>query len=157
MSDGEQSRQVVLRLINEVMNRGNVDVIDELLAEDFVNHGGEVGGAPPGVTPKQLFKKVAQEHQDTMGDLHVEIVESIAEGEDVVVRSVLSARHSGTMFGMAPTGNQLRFQVLHMYRVRDGKVTDHWECRDEPEMFRQIEALPPPLVKRIRAGAQQSA
>jgi predicted ester cyclase len=157
MSDGEQSKQVVLRLINEVMNRGHIDVIDELLAEDFVNHGGEVGGGPPGITPKQMFKRVAQDHHDTMGDLRVEIVEAIAEGEDVVVRSILNARHSGTMFGMPPTGNQLRFEVLHMYRVHDGKVTDHWECRDEPEMFRQLEALPPPLVKRIKGAARQTA
>ena len=81
-----------------------------------------------------MFKRVAQDHQDTLGDLHVEIVEALAEGEHVVVRSILNARHSATMFGMPPTGNQLAFQVLHMYRVRDGLVTDHWECGDNWEM-----------------------
>jgi steroid delta-isomerase-like uncharacterized protein len=156
MGDGEQSKQMVLRLINEVMNRGQIQVVDELLAEDFVNHGGEIGGGPPGMTPKQMFRRVTQDHYETMGDLHVEIIEAIAEGEDVVVRSILNARHSGTMFGMPPTGNQLRFQVLHMYRVRDGKITDHWECRDEPEMFRQLESVPPPLIKRIKAASVSS-
>lgn len=156
VSGSERSRQVVIRLITEVMNRGNVDAVDELLDDAFVNHGGEVGAAPPGVTPKQLFKRVAQDHHETMGDLRVEILESVAEGEDVVVRSILNARHAGTMFGMPPTGNQLRFQVLHMYRVKDGKITDHWECRDEPEMFNQLEALPPALVRRIKKARERS-
>jgi len=157
MSDGEQSKQVVLRLINNVMNGGDIDVIDEILRDDFVNHGGEMTGTPPGMTQKQLFKRVAQDHRDTMGDLRVDIVEVIAEGEDVVVRSILNARHTGEMFRMKPTGNQLRFPVIHMYRVRDGKVTDHWECRDEAEMFRQLEAVPPPLVQRINGASEQRA
>ena len=154
MSDGEQSKQVVLRLINNGMIGGDIDVIDEIIDDDFVNHGGEIGGTPPGMTEKQLFKRVAQNHRDTMGGLRVDIIEAIAEGEDVVVRSVLNARHTGVMFGMKPTGNQLRFPVIHMYRVRGGKVTDHWECRDEAEMFRQLEALPPPLVQRIKGEKQ---
>ncbi len=155
MSEGEQSKEVVLRLINNVMNGGDIDVIDEILADDFVNHAGEMIGTPPGMTQKQLFKRIGQDHRETMGDLHVDIVEVIAEGEDVVVRSILNARHTGEMFRLKPTGNQLRFPVIHMYRVRDGKVTDHWECRDEARMFRQLEAVPAPLVQRIRGVASE--
>src|SRR5689334_919753 len=135
------------------MNGGDIDVIDEIIDDDFVNHGGEIGGTPPGMTQKQLFKRVAQNHRDTMGDLRVDIVEVMAEGEDVVVRSILNACHTGEMVRMKPTGNQRRLPVIHMYRVQDGKVTDHWECRDEAEMFRQLEAVPPPLLHAIKGGA----
>ena len=155
MATVEDNRQIVLRLINEVMNEYKLDTIDELLSPDFVNHGGGIAPASKGPkpSPKEMFKVVAKDHHETMGNLNVVIHESLADGDFVVIRSTLNARHDGKMFGMPPTGNQLSFQVIHIYRVEEGLVTDHWEYRDDGEIFRQLETLPPPLVGRIRAAS----
>jgi len=147
----EQDKQVVLRLIDEVMNQGKIDAIDELLADDFVNHG--LGLRPPGAegaaSPKDVFKQMGGIHHMTFDPMRVDFDEVIAEDGSVAVLERLSGKHTGPIFDVQPTGDDVSFAVVHIFHVRDGQATAHWECRDDIAMFRQLRGIPGMLRQRI--------
>ena len=90
----EQNMALVRRLFEEVINRGNLDVADELLAPDFVDHDilpGEVVGI-------EGFKRALAEERASSSDLHFSIEEQIAQGDKVVTRLIGSNTHDQKEF-----------------------------------------------------------
>lgn len=152
----EQATATVLRLVDEAINGDNIDLIDELLAADFVDHADylvDVGPAKPG--DRQAFKRIVAMHREAISDLRLDVAEVVAEDDHVMLRSALTGRHTGTLYGISASGNDLAFGVVDMFRVRDGNIVEHWWCRDDRILYRQIGALPPVLVARITAHAPQ--
>jgi predicted ester cyclase len=147
----EEAKQVALRLIDEVMNQGKVDTVDELLADDFVNYG--IGLRPPGAhdgaSPKDVFRRMGGIHHMTFDPMRIDFDEVVAEGGSVAVLERLSGTHTGPIFDVQPTGDDVSFAVIHIFHVRDGQVTAHWECRDDIAMFRQLRGIPGMLRQRI--------
>ena len=86
-------------------------------------------------------------------DARLTTLNSVAEGEWVVVRCTYSGTHRGTsrfpvdggmLVGVQPTGRTFEVQHIHMYRVLDGKIAEHFANRDDIGMMRQVGLLPPP-------------
>ncbi len=80
------------------------------------------------------------------------MLQSVAEGEWIVARCTYSGTHSGTsnfpvdggmLVGVAPTGKSFQVQHMHMFRVLDGLIAEHFANRDDIEMMRQLGLLPP--------------
>ena len=114
----EQNMALVRRLFEEVLNRGNLDIADELLAADFVDHdilpGEEVG--------VEGFKRVVAEQRALSSDLHFSIEEQIADGDKVVTRVIRSGAHDQKEFrGIAPTGRRITIETVTINRVVEGK------------------------------------
>jgi SnoaL-like polyketide cyclase len=86
----EANKTVVRRLVDEVFNGGHLEVIDELYAPELA------GAARRWITPFRA----------SFPDVHMEIVELIAEGDKVVGRFTCSATHQGKWLGQAPTGRR---------------------------------------------------
>ena len=107
------------RTFEEVFNQGNLALVDELVAPDFLNH--EV---PPGMNNRgpDSTRQVVRMLQTAFPDLHVTIEELVAEGDTVAGRVTMSGTHLGPFQGIAPTGRS--FEQVHMYFVcfRDGKA-----------------------------------
>jgi predicted ester cyclase len=61
----------------------------------------------------------------------------------VVGRLILSGTHQGEFMGVPPTGRSFSVQHMNMYRVADGKVAEHWACRDDLGQFAQLGLTPP--------------
>ena len=66
----------------------------------------------------------------------------IAEGDKVVTRGTFSGTHQGELMGIPPTGKQVSFSVIHIDRVVDGKVVEHWGQGDTLAMMQQVGAIP---------------
>ena len=88
------------------------------------------------------FKASARWLRSAFPDYHAELHELVVEGNLVAARLVVSGTHQGEFMGMAPTGRSFSVQHMHMYRIQDGKVAEHWACRDDLGQLAQLGLLP---------------
>jgi predicted ester cyclase len=108
-------KSVVRRLIDDVMNGGRLDVIDELYAAQMAP------GARRWIAP----------FRESFPDLQMEIVDLIAEDEKVVGRFRCSGTHLGRWRGQPPTGRRFeRVDEVYIFRVHDGLITEAWGIED---------------------------
>jgi steroid delta-isomerase-like uncharacterized protein len=133
----EGNEEVVRRFIHEVFVKGQVDAVDELVAADFVPHSWASTG--PGIEElKQAVKRVST----GLSDVSMEIEDVIAEGDRVAVRLTAHAVHEGDFMGMPASGKAYTISEIHIFRIEDGKVAEHWREADLLGMMRQLGALP---------------
>lgn len=133
----EANKELVRRYTREVFDEGDVDAVDRYLAPDFVNHvTGRSGTAD--------FKQLAKELRDVPGTANV-IDLLVAEGDFVVAlmtvtRTVNEELHA---FGFTiPAGGQsYTVRHVHIYRVVEHKIREHWAVRDDLSMLRQLGAI----------------
>ena len=119
----EHNKAIVRRLIEEVLNGGRLEVIDELYAPDLADT------ARRWITPFRA----------SFPDVHMEIVELIAEGDTVVGRFTCSATHQGGWLGHPPTGRRFeRVDEVSIFRLRDGRITQVWSLEDTLGRLRQL-------------------
>jgi steroid delta-isomerase-like uncharacterized protein len=135
MSD--ENKSLLLRFYAEV-SAGNLGVIDELLADDFVEHEEFPGIEPNREGVKQFFALF----RSAFSDLRLEAHEVVAEGDLVCARGSLSGTHDGDFMGMPPTGKHVEVFGFDMVRFRDGLGTEHWGVFDMMAMMQQLGALP---------------
>ena len=119
----ERNKATVRRLIAEVLNGGRLDVIDELYAPELA------AGVRRWIAPFRA----------SFPDLHMEVVELIAEGDAVVGRFRCSATHLGEWLGHAPTGRRFeRVDEVSIFRFRDGRIVHAWSLEDTLSRLRQL-------------------
>jgi steroid delta-isomerase-like uncharacterized protein len=136
----DANKKVMQRFYDEVVNAGNLDLIDELLTDDFVEHEAFPGIAPDRAGVKQFFGLFKQAFPD--GTFTVEDV--VAEGERVVARVTIRGTQQGEFMGVPPTGKQIEIQAIDIVQFRDGVATAHWGVSDTAGMLMQLGALPAP-------------
>lgn len=135
----EENKAIVRRVFEEVFNKRNLAVADELLTPDSLNHDDPHGVGPVG--PESL-KQVVQMLSAAFPDLHMTIEDVIAEGDKVFIRTTSSGTHQGAFMGIPPTGKRFTQQQMHLVRVVDGQVTEHWDVRDDLGMMQQLGVIP---------------
>src|SRR5919106_1703015 len=135
MSSAEEHNKAVVRHFNEeVYNRGNMDVADELLAPDFVSRDaltGEEGS-------REDLKREIAEQAAISSDLHFSIEEQIAEGDKVVTRVIGSGTHDLEEFeGLAPSGKRITIENITIDRVAEGKIVEERGVSDPSPWWQQ--------------------
>jgi steroid delta-isomerase-like uncharacterized protein len=130
----EANKANARRFIDEVVNRGNVAVIDELSGPNFVDHT-----APPGVPPTAEGNKVFLTMlRAAFPDLHATIEDQVAEGDRVVQRVTTHGTMSGDFQGMPASGKEATWSGIHIIRFADGKAVEHWGVVDQLGMLAQL-------------------
>jgi steroid delta-isomerase-like uncharacterized protein len=137
----EANKAIVRRLSEEVFNKRNLAVADELLTSESLNHDDPHGG---GRVSSEALKGVVQMLTAAFPDFHMIIEDLVAEGDKVVIRVTASGTHQGAFMGMAPTGKRFTQQQMHVIRVVDGKVIEHWHVSDDLGMMQQLGIIPAP-------------
>jgi predicted ester cyclase len=112
---------------------GNSGIVEDFLAPDFVEHNPFPGLPPTRDGWKQAFEHFAA----TAPGRHV-IEELIAEDDMVVGRVTAYGRHTGDLFGIPATGKEFQVTGIAMWRVRDGKIVEHWHQTDQVGLMQQI-------------------
>jgi predicted ester cyclase len=122
----EENKRIARRLLEELFEQGNLDAADELIHPDFVNHQ-----APPDNPqgPEGLKETVAW-LRGLWGPMRAEIEDEICEGDKVVARLTMHGHHVGEFLGKPPTGKEFAAEHIHIWRLVDGKVIEHWSVRD---------------------------
>ena len=115
----EDNKQAVRRFYQEVINGRNLDVLDELLTTDGVDH--TFGSQNPDQA-KQFFGMVHQ----AFPDLHAEVHDVIAEGELVAARVTYTSTHQGEFLGIPATGKKTTTSGVDFFRMQDGRQAEHW-------------------------------
>lgn len=133
----ETNKAVVRRFVDEVFVAGRMDAVDELVAPDFVPHSWPRTG--PG--PAELRRAMARVFAG-LSDVSMAIEDVIAEGDRVAVRLTAHAVHTGEFMGMPASGKAYTIPEIHLFRVRDGKIAEHWGQADLLGMMRQLGAMP---------------
>jgi steroid delta-isomerase-like uncharacterized protein len=136
----EVNKAIVRRVVDEAQSRGNIQVVDELFAEDFVDHSAFPGFAPTREGVKQLFTTFHTAFRDFQAIIH----DQVAEGGKVVTRKTLSGTHHGEFLGIPPTGNEVVIEVTDILYVARGKITDHWTAVDRLGLMQQLGVIPTP-------------
>ena len=107
----------------EVINGGNIDAIDKLVSEDFVEHEPLPPGVPKGREGVKAFFKMAHE---AFPDLHGTPTIVMADGDMVLIWGTWEGTNKGKFMGQPPTNKTLTWQVADVVRIADGKATEHW-------------------------------
>jgi steroid delta-isomerase-like uncharacterized protein len=120
----KENKALVRRYFEEIWDKGDLDLIDELFSTDFVRHGpsgteGEVHGL-------EEFKALVSMYRSAFPDLRVPIEDLIAEGERVVSRWRTRGTHQGELMGIAPSGNQASVTGILIDRISGGKIEEEW-------------------------------
>jgi Predicted ester cyclase len=136
----EANKAIVRRFYEEVMSQGNVDLLDEIMAPDFADHGETLFGSPQG---RDTLKQDITASRPVLGDLHVQLHDLIADGEMVGVRGTMRCTHQGTFLGVAASGNELTWNGLALFRVVDGKIMERWFNSDSLSIVQQLGLVPP--------------
>jgi predicted ester cyclase len=136
----EENKALVRQLIKEV-EKGNLNVMDEVLAPDFVDHD-----LLPDQEPDcEGYKRGLSEDRAAFSNLDIAIEDQIAEGDKVVTRLTWRGTHDqGTFIGMAPTGKEVEVTAIFIHRIAGGKVKEEWSASDMLERLRQTGAAPEP-------------
>ena len=135
-----ENKAIMRRLIEEGFNRGNLEVYDELVAPDFVNHS-----APPGAPPtREGWKQGAAMFRAAFPDLHFHIEDEIAEGDLVVTRFTGHGTHQGELMGIPATDKDLTFSGINIARIAGGKIMESWEEFDKLGVMEQLGVVPAP-------------
>jgi steroid delta-isomerase-like uncharacterized protein len=143
MSDGQccaadRNKAVVRRLVEEVVNRGNTDHLNELVAADHVGHdplGDHYG--PEGM------RIVVVEYRTAFPDLAVTIEDLFAEGDTVSWRFTLRGTHAGPFMGIPPTGREVAASGIAIDRLVDvGQIVESWCSLNALDLLRQVGATP---------------
>ena len=135
----EHNKLLVRRVVEEVWNRGNYAVVDELAASDIVVHASTPDDDIHG---REGVKQFYAALRAAFPDLHFAVQDQIAEGDRVVTRWLARGTHTGTFQGMPPTGKQVQMGGIDIDRFADGKVVECWPNADELGMLQQLGALP---------------
>ena len=135
---GTKENKELVRKFWEVAEKGDYDAFGDYIAKDSVDHN-PMPGQPPGVEGvKYIFKML----KAAMPDFSEEIMDMVAEGDGVVVRSTSRGTHQGELMGIPPTGKKLQVDEIHIVRIKDGKMTDHWGLLDQAAMMAQLGVTP---------------
>ena len=137
----EENKKVVQRFWGVWEEENFVDLIDELLAPDYVNHS---PGMPDQLAGPEGVKAVVSMFRSGMPDLRVTIDEMIAEGDKVATRYTIEGTHEGDLFGVPPTGRRVSIESITVERVSGGKIREHRRITDTLDMMQQLGVVPEP-------------
>jgi predicted ester cyclase len=134
----EENKALVRRFYEEI-DKGNLDAMDELVAEDYIDHSPPPFPFAPG---REGLKEAFRLFWDATPGRH-DIEDQIAEGDKVVTRLTAYGKHDGDLPGIARTGNDLKMTAVVIHRIADGKLAEKWSDKDELALLQQLGVIPP--------------
>ena len=133
----EKNKQVIREFTRIFKNEHNVDGVGHLFDKKFVHHfrmpmpAGFEGLRQVGIMMNGAFPDVVVTEDDL-----------IASGDKVVERSSAVATNKGAMMGAPPTNKKVKWSEIHIYRLQDGKIVEHWAEVAMMELLQQVGVLP---------------
>lgn len=135
MNNIENNKKIARRFFDEVLNRGNLSLIDEFLTDDYVEHE-----ELPGVTRDRIgLSKHILQLRNAFPDLNAEVQQVIAEDERVAVVVMLRGTHKGDFLGQKGTGRKLDLPYAEVLKFKNGKIAEHWGFADNLKVMEQLQ------------------
>jgi predicted ester cyclase len=156
----EQKRNILRRVSGEIFGEGRIDVVDELLAPDFVDHD-----PLPGVSPdREGVKKLVGLFRTAFPDFQVEVLHTVVEGDKAVDHISSTGTHLGEFMGVEATGKRISTSAIVISLVGpDGRIAARWQRFGAMQLLQQLGVVPgweepPPVppIPRVEGGRQTS-
>jgi len=136
----EQNKSIVRRWVEEGWNKGNLAVIDQLYAPNYVEHGLQ----PETVNSSEALKQEVGMFLTGIPDLHFTIEDLIAEGDKVVWRLNSKGTHKGTFMGIPATGKTASVTGIVIFRLENSLIVEGWVSIDSLGLLQQLGVIPMP-------------
>jgi predicted ester cyclase len=146
----EQKRDVLRRVSGEIFGQGRVDVVDELIAPDFVDHD-----PLPGIgSDREGVKKLVGMFRTAFPDFEVEVLHTVVEGDKAVDHIASTGTHEGEFMGIGATGIRIKTSAIVISRLgEDGRIVERWQRFGAMALLQQLGVVPgweePPAVPPI--------
>ncbi|HEY2490219.1 MAG TPA: ester cyclase [Streptosporangiaceae bacterium] len=128
------SVDIAVRTQVEYFGAGRYDLAGQMVTQDYVDHE-----APPGTPPgPEGANAVLRWLRGAFADLSYEICDAFGDADRTAVRLITRGTHTGEFMGTPPTGKQFEIEAIHLYRIQDGKVAEHWAKRDDVGLATQL-------------------
>jgi steroid delta-isomerase-like uncharacterized protein len=137
----DANTELCIRVNQEVFGKANLDLADELIAEDFVNHAAPPGAPAEATRGPESVKRTVTIH-GALSDIRYDVEDAFGSGDRVALRVTMHGTHTGDLFGRPATGKSFSAQHIHLFHVSDGKIREHWAVRDDLGMFQQLGLIP---------------
>jgi len=140
MTNLAENRDLVRRYV-QALDSHDLEAAGRLVADDLVNHA-----AIPEAQGSAGMRTILQKLIDAMPDMRWTVEDVVAEGDRVVCRVSVRGTQTGPLhfsrYPLPPTGRSFTSEHIHMMRIANGKVAEHWAGRDDMGMLRQLGHLP---------------
>lgn len=131
-------KALMKRFNDEVMSQGKIEVIDELVSEDLVEHA-----APEGIPGnRDGVKMFVKTFRDAFPDMKATTVAVVVEGDEAWMMSTITGTHKGEFMGMPPTNKSFEITAFDRVKFKDDKAIEHWGAEDDLGMMTQLGLVP---------------
>ena len=134
----DESKAIVRRFAEEILNEKKLDRSDEIMAQDYIDHGAMPGQAPG----LEGFKSKMSMWIAAVPDLRVRTEDIFADGDRVAVRWTAEGTQSGNLLGIPASGRSFGFAGISIFRVAAGKIAEQWEEWDKLDLMQQLGVVP---------------
>ena len=129
-----ENKRIAMRFYDEVVNAGDLSLIPELIADDFVDHE-EIPGLPRN---REGVRQWVEMTRSAFPDLTITVMKIVGEDDEIWVHSRMTGTHRGEFLGMPPTEKKVDVEAIDRVRVRDGKAIEHWAVTDLMGLMQQL-------------------
>ena len=132
----EENKKVVREFYEEVFRKHDLGAVDRYMPDAYIQHTPDARQGRAGFVEFHVMFFAA------IPDSCATINQMVAEGDLVFVYNTITGTHSGKDFlGYPPTGSKIHFDTVDMFRLRDGKLCEHWDVADTRALFTQVGAI----------------
>lgn len=126
--------EILARQFYAAFNTGDVDILDQVLADDWADRP-PIPGQPPG---RDGEKSTIQWFRATFPDIHFTLEDVIVTEDKVTVRSTARGTHKGTFLGIAPTDRSVTFMTIDIHRIANARIAETWHIEDFYGLLQQL-------------------
>jgi len=148
-TETDDATSIARRVPEDIATGRNLDLIDEVYAEDCVEHG-PFGEEARG---RDELREELGAYLDAFPDFEAKVEDTVTEGDIVAMRVTLSGTHEGSFMGIEPTNESFSVQNMVFTRVEDGMIVERWLQPDTLGMLVQLGAIESPVSPPAAPGA----
>jgi steroid delta-isomerase-like uncharacterized protein len=125
-----EENKAIARRVYEIISTGDFGQASEIVDQEAPDN--ELLPNDPPAKLIDTFKETFSETREGFPDLSITVEDVMAEGDRVSARVVMRGTHRGEFQGIAPTGKRVEVRAIDMFRIREGKIVEHWGHADDP-------------------------
>lgn len=131
--------ELIQRFYDEMLTKGNMDALDDLVTDDVVDHEAGLPGQPEGKEGVRFFVNTMRQ---AFSDLKATVGPSLESGNMAAAEVTITGRHTGEFMGVPATDKSFEIRTVDIIRFEDGKCAEHWGVTDNMALMQQIGAVP---------------
>jgi steroid delta-isomerase-like uncharacterized protein len=128
-----ENKDLVRRFVEEVFVRRDPAAVEDLVADDFQSHTWPSAG-----DAKASLRDATARMADALDDVSFSVEDLIAEDDRVVARLTASAKPVAEFIGMPPSGHGYEIDEIHIFRIANGRIAEHWHQMDAMSLMKQL-------------------